>query len=83
MDVFRKGGGRFRLDARADISAVFDFKEENTTKKLLTILLVVLLLCTMIALAGCGSMSIGIGNYEYRKVHVDTYHHSGCLTVEN
>lgn len=30
----------------------------------------------------CGNMSLGLGNFEYNKVHVDTYHFSGCLEVE-
>ena len=32
--------------------------------------------------AGCGNMSVGLGNFRYAKIHVDTYHYSGCLTVE-
>ena len=48
-------------------------------KKLLSILLVVLLL---VAMTGCGNMTIGFGDFEFQKVHVDTYHYSGCLTVE-
>ena len=52
-------------------------------KKLLAILLSVLVLSATIALVGCGNMSVGIGNFEYQRIHVDTYHHSGCLTVEN
>lgn len=48
-------------------------------KKLLCIIIAVTLL---IVLVGCGNMSMGLGNYTYEKVHIDTYHYSGCLTVE-
>ena len=51
-------------------------------KKLLPILLAAVLLIAMITLTGCGNMSVGIGNFEFRKIHVDTYHYSGCFTVE-
>ncbi len=27
-------------------------------------------------------MSMGLGNFNFRRIHVDTYHYSGCLTVE-
>lgn len=44
------------------------------------LLLILIILSTF---AGCGSnMSLGIGNYEYNKIHVDTYHYSGCLEVD-
>ena len=47
------------------------------------IVAVVLVVTTMVvALCGCGNMSIGIGNYTYEKVHVDTHHYSGCFTIE-
>ena len=51
-------------------------------KKLLAILLAVMLLIAMIALTGCGNMSVGIGNFVFQKIHVDTYHYSVCFTVE-
>lgn len=35
-----------------------------------------------VALTACGNMSMGMGNYTFEKVHVDTYHYTGCLTVE-
>lgn len=33
-------------------------------------------------LVGCGNSSIGFGNFTFEKVHVDTYHYSGCFTVK-
>lgn len=35
-----------------------------------------------IALCSCGNYSAGFGNYTYKKIHIDTYHFSGCYTVE-
>lgn len=48
-------------------------------KKLLVFILTLVLCLSMFS--GCNK-SYGFGNYEYNKVHIDTYHHSGCLTVE-
>lgn len=33
------------------------------------------------ALTGC-NMSLGPGNYNFRKIHVDTHNYSGCFTIE-
>ena len=33
-------------------------------------------------LTGCGNMSLGLGNYTFRKIHVDTYNYSGCFTID-
>lgn len=33
-------------------------------------------------LTGCGNMSIGLGNFTFNKVHVDTPNYSGCFTIE-
>ena len=49
-------------------------------KKILAIALVLIMALTM--LAGCGNMSLGFGNFNYKKIHIDTYHYSGCLTIE-
>lgn len=49
-------------------------------KKLLAIILVLVMVLTLFA--GCGNKSYGIGNYTFEKIHIDTYHYSGCLTVE-
>lgn len=49
-------------------------------KKLLAILIALVMVITLFA--GCGNMSIGLGNYRYEKIHIDTHHYSGCLTVE-
>ncbi len=32
-------------------------------------------------LTGC-NMSMGIGNYHFEKIHVDTYNYNGCFTIE-
>lgn len=49
-------------------------------KKIIAIILTIMLLVAM--LAGCGNMSMGIGNYTFEKIHVDTHHYSGCFTIE-
>ncbi len=47
-----------------------------------TIILVVMTALLIAVLAGCGNMSMGFGNFEYKKVHIDTHSFSGCFTVE-
>ena len=49
-------------------------------KKIITMAMVVTTLLT--GITGCGNMSLGIGNYTYRKIHVDTHNYSGCFTVD-
>lgn len=34
-----------------------------------------------ITLSGC-NMSFGLGNYNFRKIHIDTHNYSGCFTIE-
>lgn len=46
------------------------------------IIIWVCLIVLCLSLCGCGNMSMGFGNFEFRKIHVDTYHYSGCFTVE-
>lgn len=36
----------------------------------------------LLVFAGCGNVSAGLGNFSFEKVHIDTHHYSGCLTVE-
>ena len=31
---------------------------------------------------GCGNMSLGLGNFNFKKIHVDTPNYSGCFNVE-
>jgi hypothetical protein len=49
-------------------------------KKIIAMIMVVALVAVMFA--GCGNMSMGFGNFTFEKIHVDTYHYSGCFTVE-
>lgn len=49
-------------------------------KKIITIIMIMAMLVIM--LTGC-NMSIGLGNYSFKKIHVDTYNYDGCFTVEN
>ena len=49
-------------------------------KKLFVLILALVMVITL--LAGCGNQSFGFGNFTFKKIHIDTYHYSGCLTVE-
>ena len=46
------------------------------------IAIIALVLIMVLCFCGCGNMSLGLGNHEFNKVHVDTYHYSGCLEVK-
>lgn len=48
-------------------------------KKIIAI--VVLAAMCLVMLTGC-NMSLGMGNFSFKKVHVDTYHYSGCFTIK-
>lgn len=48
-------------------------------KKIIAIIMSLVFICTLCA---CGNMSMGFGNYQFNKVHIDTYNYSGCFTVE-
>ena len=49
-------------------------------KKIIALVLAIVCICGI--LAGCGNMSLSLGNYTFRKIHVDTHNYSGCFTVE-
>lgn len=49
-------------------------------KKIIAVFVGLIFICLMCA---CGNMAvIDPGNYEYERIHIDTHHYSGCLTVE-
>ncbi len=48
-------------------------------KKIIAVIMVLILMSTLCA---CGNMSMGFGNFEFKKVHIDTYNYSGCFAVE-
>ena len=48
-------------------------------KKIIALFLAVIM---AISLCGCGNMSIGLGNFNFEKIHVDTHNYNGCFTVE-
>ena len=48
-------------------------------KKIIAI--VVLAAMCLVMLTGC-NMSLGMGNFSFKNVHVDTYHYSGCFTIK-
>ena len=47
-------------------------------KKIIVILLVV---CIAVVACGCGNMSLGIGNYTFKKVHIAMPNTQGCFTI--
>ena len=49
-------------------------------KKIIALVLSTLL--TIAMLTGCGNMSLGLGNFTFEKIHVDTHNYNGCFTVE-
>ena len=49
-------------------------------KKIIAMIMLVIMCVTM--LTGCGNMSLGLGNFTFSKIHVDTYNYNGCFTVE-
>lgn len=52
----------------------------NMKRKLIAIIMLVAIL--IMTFAGCGNMSMGMGNYDFKKIHVDTHNYNGCFTVE-
>ena len=44
--------------------------------------IILMIMTTTMLLTGCGNMSMGIGNYTFNKIHVDTHNYNGCFTVE-
>lgn len=46
------------------------------------IFLVFIVLVTILTLSACGNMSMGLGNYSFNRVHVDTEHYAGDLTIK-
>lgn len=49
-------------------------------KKLLLLLLAMVLPCML--LCSCGNMSLGIGNYTFKKAHINFGNYDGCVKVE-
>lgn len=45
------------------------------------ILLVILIIAMVTVLSAC-NMAMGMGNFEFNKIHIDTYHYSGCFTIQ-
>lgn len=43
---------------------------------------IILTAMSVVMFTSCGNMSMGFGNFTFRKIHVDTYNYSGCFTVE-
>lgn len=50
-------------------------------KKIVFVLMAVIVLATFI-LTSCGNVSIGFGNFNFRKVHIHMGDVNRCLTIE-
>ena len=50
-------------------------------KKMRKIFVLIMVLILIGGLCGC-NVGMGFGNFEYKKVHIDTHHHSGCFAIE-
>lgn len=50
-------------------------------KKIICLVVAIVFMLTM--LVGCGNMSIGPGNFSFKKVHVDTHHQNKCFTIQS
>ena len=48
-------------------------------KKFIAIIITIAILT--VVLTGCGNESWGMGSFTFEKIHVDTYHYSGCFDV--
>ena len=48
-------------------------------KKIITRIVTTIMLTA--TLTGC-NMSLGFGNFNFDKIHVDTHNYNGCFTVE-
>lgn len=56
---------------------------KKTYIKLFAIIAILLIVGILaVSLTSCGNMSLGLGNYSFDKVHVDTHGYSGCFEVE-
>ena len=53
---------------------------KNMKKKIIVMIIAIAILAIM--LVGCGNMSMGLGNYTFDKIHVDTHNYNGCFTIE-
>lgn len=48
-------------------------------KKIVVIVMILILISNLCA---CGNMGVGLGNFEFNKVHIDTHNYSGCFAIE-
>ena len=48
-------------------------------KKIVAIIMAVVM--SMAMFTGC-NMSMGLGNFSFKKIHVDTHNYNGCFTVK-
>lgn len=46
------------------------------------ICLILTLAVALLSMTAC-NQNIELGNFQWKKIHIDTYHHSGCYTINN
>lgn len=46
------------------------------------VIAIVLIAVTVLTMAGCGNMGIGIGNYSYNGIHIDACNGGGCYKID-
>lgn len=45
-------------------------------------ILLVMLILAVTSLTSCGNMSVGPGNYSFKKVHINTHENSCCVDID-
>lgn len=45
-------------------------------------MLLVVAVIAVVTLTSCGNMSIGPGNYSFKKVHINTHENACCVEIE-
>ena len=55
---------------------------EDNMKKFISILILIIMIAMIVS--GCGNMNFGLGNYNFKKVHILTKNGDGfCVDVES
>lgn len=43
---------------------------------------IVMIFALMLTMCSCGNMSLGVGNYDFQKVHIDIHGDSKCVDIK-
>ena len=44
--------------------------------------IMLMIMATTMLLTGCSNMSLGYGEYYFKKIHINTHDYDGCLTID-